>query len=342
MLRIQNNHTKIGRRETVSSRVPSAHPSNSKASDLGAEELAAWHLLCSARGLGPRAAAAIHESRLTPEEVIEEPELFPLKGKRAQQIVTELKSVTDVQKAAAHKFATMQLQRARELDATLISYKDSSYPSPVWNSNNPIPILWVRGNQSILRTQRTVACVGSRRITATYSGLHADFVDVALQEGFTITSGFAIGADSVGHRRALERGGSTICVMPCGVDLVFPPENRELWRSLLDSGRAVFLSEFAFGRRAESLTLRKRNKLIVAAAQGLLVSQTSISGGAMNAFRFGLEQKKPLATFESDGTEQTSGNQKIIESADGRACVLPTTSAPGSYRRWLRGLYYSI
>ena len=338
MFRTGGDQANIGRREASSLIPPSAHPNNGRASDLGADELAAWHLLCSVRGLGPRAAAAVHVSGLTPTELIEEPKLFPLRGKRAQQIVTELKSLTHVEKASAHRFAMTQLQRAKELNTTIISYNDSSYPLSVWNSNNPIPILWVRGNHSILRAKKTVACVGSRRITATYSRLHADFVDVAVQEGFTITSGFAMGADSVGHRRALEKDGFTICVMPCGVDLVFPPENRELWRKLLDSDRAVFLSEFALGRRAESLTLRKRNKLIVATAQGILVSQTSISGGAMNAFRFALEQRKPLATFEPDGTNRTSGNGEIIEGAKGRASVLPTTSVPESYRRWLRGL----
>ena len=91
---------------------------------------------------------------------------------------------------------------------------------------------------------------------------------------------------------------------------MFPPENRKLWRQLVDSGRAVFLSEFAFGRRAGSLTLRKRNKLIVAVSRGVLVGQTGKSGGAMNAFRFGLEQKKPIATFEPDGTVKPLGIRK--------------------------------
>ena len=108
----------------------------------------------------------------------------------------------------------------------------------------------------------------------------------------------------------------------------------------MDSGRAVFLSEFALGRRAESLTLRKRNKLIVAVAQGILVGQTSKSGGAMNAFRFGLEQKKPVATFEPDGTDDTSGNMEIKESPKGNTSALPVTPVAEDYRRWLRELSF--
>ena len=310
-----------------------------RSSWLGTEELAAWHLLMSVRGLGPKAAAAIHTAGLTSTELIDNPDLYPLQGKRAQAIVKALKTLSHSHRESAYTFAKTQIQRARRLDATIISYGDVDYPPLVWRSNNPIPILWTRGNTSILRSKKMVACVGSRKITSYYSRLQETFVDVALQEGFAITSGFAMGADSVGHRRALSGGGTTICVMPCGVDLVFPPENRTLWHELMDSGQAVFVSEFALGRRAESLTLRKRNKLIVAAAQGVLVGQTSKSGGAMNAFRFGVEQKKPVATFEADGSEGTSGNREIIESAKGKVSTLPAAGVPEDCQRWLRGLY---
>lgn len=305
---------------------------------FGVDELASWHLLGSVKGLGPRAAAAVHAAGLTPSQVIAAPDLFPLKGKRAQGIVKALTAVTDAERLSAWTFADSQLQRARELNATVLSYDDIDYPPLVRESNNPIPLLWVRGNKSILRSRKAVACVGSRGITHSYSRLQAAFVDIAVDEGFVITSGFALGADTIGHRRALERGGETICVMPCGVDLVFPPENRSLWLELMDSGRAVFLSEFALGQRAKSLTLRKRNKLIVAAAQGILVGQSHKSGGAMNAFRFGLEQRKPIATFEPDGTELSSGNQEIMGSAKGQTLALPGTPAPEDYRGWLRGL----
>ena len=309
-----------------------------ESSRLGVDELAAWHLLSSVRGVGPRATAAIHASGLKPAQLIENPDLYPLEGKRAKQVVTAIRALTNKERESAGDFAKNQLQRAKKLGADIISYDDVDYPELVRLSNNPIPILWVFGNKSILRSMRTVACVGSRKIRIPYSELQAAFADVAVQEGFVIASGFAMGADSLGHRRALEGGGSTICVMPCGVDRVFPPENRKLWHRLLESDRAVFLSEFALGRRAESLTLRKRNKLIVAAARGVLVGQTSKSGGAMNAFRFGLEQKKPVATFEPDGTDATSGNKEIIDSTKGNTSSFPTTPEIEDYRQWLHEL----
>ena len=162
---------------------------------------------------------------------------------------------------------------------------------------------------------RMVAVVGSRNTRELYAGAVRRFAGMAGHDGVGVVSGFAMGADSMGHRAAVEAGGRTVCVMPCGLDKVFPPENRGLWEDLLVHPNAVFVSEFGFGQRASSLLLRKRNKLIVAFAQGVLVAQSSLKGGAMNAYRFGREQKKPVATFRTDGTEETSGNE-LIEGDD--------------------------
>lgn len=308
------------------------------AARLDANQIAHWHLLCSVPGVGPVAAGAVHSAGLTAAEVIEDPSRFPLKGRRAASIVKSIAALPRRDREVSLAFAENQLVRAADCGVTIIGYDDVDYPPLVRNSNNPIPILWARGNLSILRSSRAIACVGSRRIRRPYSDLQAAFVEAAVEEGFVIVSGFAMGADSIGHRRALQAGGSTICVMPCGADRVFPQENRSLWRQLLDSGRAVFVSEFALGRGADKLTLRKRNKLIVAAAQGVLVAQSSCSGGAMNAFRSGLEQKKPIATFDPDGTDETSGNEEIRMASGRGTSAFPVRLAAQEYRQWLTAL----
>lgn len=305
---------------------------------LDVEELAAWHLLTSVRGFGPKAAKAIHDANLTPEEVVARPNLFPLKGRRAERVVASIGGLTESERGAALTFARKQRAKAQGLDISILSYQSGLYPPLVLRSNNPIPVLWMRGNTKIARSTRVVACVGSRGIRPPYADLQAAFADIAVADGFVITSGFATGADTVGHRRVLENGGETMCVMPCGVDLIFPPENRGLWSDLMVSDRAVFLSEFPLGRRAEGLTLRKRNKLIVATALGVLVGQSSKTGGAMNAFRFALEQRKPIATFEPDGGEDTSGNDEIRDSSTGVTVTLPMVRRTQDYRQWLHEL----
>jgi len=102
------------------------------------------------------------------------------------------------------------------------------------------------------------------------------------------------------------------------------------------------ISELPFGTSASSMNLRKRNKLIVASAQAVLVSQSSQKGGAMNAFRFAVEQHKPVATFEWDQTVSTSGNRMIAEERRVPTRVLTLSEDQESWNRWLAELSSSI
>lgn len=218
---------------------------------------------------------------------------------------------------------------------------DDHYPRNLWRSNNPVPVVYVRGDLSVLDRLDAVACVGSRDINERYGAMQWEFARNAAHNGFVVVSGFAMGADSVAHRAARDAGGATICVMPCGLDRPFPPENRDLWREFKDYPNAVMLSEFSFGTAAASLTLRKRNKTIVGLALGVLIGQSSITGGAMNAYRFAKEQRKPVASFDPDGTEASSGNAAVI--GDERGTRFSSTEADThEWNIWLRGLSSSI
>lgn len=298
--------------------------------------LTALFALESVKGFGPQKFKALHAGGVSPTEVLQDPGCLPLKGKRADDLRAAINELDGASRSEAGTRARQQLERAAELSTRVLTYGDHGYPRNVYESNNPVPVLYARGDLGILGSDRVVACVGSRDIADPYDRLHASFAATAVDEGFAVSSGFALGADSVGHRSAHDHGGSTICVMPSGLDLPFPPENRSLWTEFLEQGRAVFISEFAFGRRADSLTLRKRNKLIVASALGVLVSQSSSSGGAMNAHRFSVEQKKPVATFAPDGTDRTSGNAQIAVDPKAKSTVLGQ-DRPG-WEQWLRAL----
>jgi DNA processing protein len=232
--------------------------------------------------------------------------------------------------------------RAHENQSIIVTYRHPLYPKNVWFSNNPVPIIYVKGEPEVLAERAAVACVGSRNTADKYADRHAAFAAFAARSGYAVVSGFALGADSIGHRSARDVGGRTVCVMPCGLDRPFPPENRDLWKELSNYPGAAMISEFHFGTAASKLTLRKRNKLIVAAALGVLVSESSAKGGAMNAYRFALEQKKPTATFDEDGTERSSGNKAIVEGSPSGRSFPADHDDEGAWQEWLQGLRSSI
>jgi DNA processing protein len=309
------------------------------------DTLAALFLVESIRGFGPAKFRELDEAGVSPSEVLERPELLPTAGRRGEEFRASLGRLSPDDRQLALDRAARQIVRAAENDARLITFDHRLYPPNVRESNNPVPVLYTRGNAEVLTERRAVACVGSRQIRPPYAELQRGFAATAAREGFTVASGFALGADTISHEAAFEAGGRTVAVMPSGLDRPFPPENRPLWERLLAYEGAVFVSEFPFGTAASALTLRKRNKLIVAFASGVLVGQSSAKGGAMNAYRFALEQRKPVVTFAADGDADTSGNKLIADGPDVQQeltrsvpSAFPSRPEAREWTQWLRAL----
>lgn len=306
------------------------------------EGLTNLYVLDSLKGFGPQKFKQVYEAAIDPAHIIENPKLLPIPGKKGEPIRDQLVAQKSALVEECRKRAEKQLKVAAATQASIISYGSPLYPPLGFQSNNPVALLYVRGNTDILKQQRAVACVGSRQLRTPFREAHSAFARTAVTDGFVVVSGFALGADTTGHEACVESGGKTVAVMPSGLDRPFPPENKPLWERLLAGDQAVFVSEFPFGTGAASLNLRKRNKLIVALAKGVLVSQSSASGGAMNAYRFALEQRKPTATFEADETEDTSGNRLMLNESPPATRLRVGPDCEGEYRQWLKLLSSSI
>lgn len=311
-------------------------PEVERAVGVTAPELTALYVLNGIRGFGPQKFKQLYEEGTSPASVIHNPSALTLGGKRGEQLRSLIATHVATLLPECRARAARQIATAHKLGALILTYRSKHYPPNVFASNNPLPILYARGAPAVLETTNVVACVGSRAIRPPYAALQAQFARTACSSGFAVVSGFALGADTIAHKAAHDAGGKTICCMPGGLDRPFPPENRSLWEHFLKYPGAVLVSEFPFGTAASALTLRKRNKLIVAFAHGVLVAQSSAKGGAMNAFRFALEQKKPLATFAADSMPDTSGNALIAATGGPQDVVFAThTTDSEMYQRWL-------
>jgi len=140
------------------------------------------------------------------------------------------------------------------------------------------PALWVRG---ALATDDAlaVAIVGARRATP-YGLATAERIAAELgARGVTIVSGFARGIDTAAHRGALEAGGRTLAVLGCGIDVVYPSENRALVRAI--EARGALLSQFAPGTPALAGHFPARNRTLAGLALGVLVVEAAERSGAL-------------------------------------------------------------
>lgn len=118
------------------------------------------------------------------------------------------------------------------------------------------------------------------------------FASELASSGICIVSGMARGIDSEAHWGALEAGGKTIAFMGSGMDVIYPPENLELYRKIQNSG--AVLSEFPLGRRADRRTFPMRNRLVAGVSLGVLVVESAKSGGSMITAKFAAEQGRTV------------------------------------------------
>ena len=104
--------------------------------------------------------------------------------------------------------------------------------------------------------------------TGTHQATEKKFArQIAFELGICIVSGMARGVDSEAHWGALEAGGSTMAFLGSGIDVVYPPENLELYKKIQVSG--AILSEFPIGRRVDRKTFPMRNRLVAGASLGV-------------------------------------------------------------------------
>ena len=128
--------------------------------------------------------------------------------------------------------------------------------------------------------KKAVAIVGSR--FATTKGLKTayDFAYYLAANGITIVSGLAYGIDTIAHKAALDANGRTIAVLGSGVDVIYPPENKELAQKIIKSGAVV--SNFPNGTKPIGKNFLERNRLIASLSKAVLVVEGKARSGTLS------------------------------------------------------------
>jgi DNA processing protein len=177
-------------------------------------------------------------------------------------------------------------ERMAKSSAFFITPRDTGYPKLLKEINDPPIGLYRKGGYTF--EQPCIAIVGSRRTTLYGQSVAKRFGAELARLGFCIVSGLARGIDTAAHEGALSVGGKTTAVLGCGIDIVYPPENLALYRTIEEQGAIV--SEFSFGRRADRQSFPMRNRVVAGMCEAVVVVETDISGGSMITARFAGEQ----------------------------------------------------
>lgn len=209
----------------------------------------------------------------------------------------------------------------RKNDINVLNISGKFYPKLLREIFYPPPVLFYKGNQ-ILKSDYLLAIVGTRKCSA-YGKDVARYISRQLSKiGITIVSGMASGIDYWAQKAALEEKGSSIGILGCGIDIIYPPENKDLYNQLMDNGS--LLTEFFPGTPPLKSNFPARNRIISGMSMGVVVIEAGIKSGALITGEFALNQNRevfaiPGSIFnsESQGCHKLIKNgAKLVENID--------------------------
>ena len=237
----------------------------------------------------------------------------------------ELKEVEGVGKKIAttikdwreHFDLNKELRRIGELGASFVSFENPEYPVLLSKIADPPIGLYKKGAMS-LEGLRCISIVGTRRPTLYGQRIAKKVASRLARAGFCIVSGLARGVDAAAHEGALEVGGKTVGVLGCGIDIVYPPENEELYNRMIQEG--AILSEFPIGRPADRQTFPMRNRVVAGMCEAVIVIESARKGGSLITARMAGEQGRGVFAFPGRVDQETSaGCHELIR--DGAVLV---------------------
>ena len=215
----------------------------------------------------------------------------------------------------AHKDAEAELAQVRTLRCRLLNWSEPEYPQRLLEIYDPPPLLYVRGDMSLLN-RHSISMVGTRRPTP-YGNQIAERLGHDLAErGLVIVSGMARGIDSLAHQGACRAtNGAMIGVLGTGVDVVYPKENKKLFSEV--EKRGALISEFPLGTHPAPENFPIRNRVVAGMALGVLVIQGAQYSGSLITARLGMEFGREVYGVPGNVTVDVSfaPNQMIKQGA---------------------------
>jgi DNA processing protein len=151
---------------------------------------------------------------------------------------------------------------------------------------DPPLVLYVKGDLTA-KDKNAVAMVGSRMTTHYGIETARKLAYQLAYVGVTVVSGGARGIDTAAHQGALSAKGRTICVLGTGINLIFPPENAELFGRIAANGAVV--TQFPFNRPADKQSFPIRNRIVAGMTLGTVVVEADLHSGALITSNFATE-----------------------------------------------------
>lgn len=176
-----------------------------------------------------------------------------------------------------------ELKRMEEFGCHAVIQSDPEYPASLREIYDPPVVLYVKG-ELLAKDTNSIAMVGSRQTTHYGVETARRLAYQLAYVGTTVISGGARGIDTAAHQGAMSAKGRTLCILGTGINIVFPPENKELFDRI--AGNGALLTQFPFNRRGDRQSFAIRNRIVAGMTLGTVVVEANLTSGALITANF--------------------------------------------------------
>ena len=198
---------------------------------------------------------------------------------------------------------------------------DAEYPEALEEIDVPPAILYYKGDVGLLKTN-CLGVVGTREPSRYGRDYTEKFVEVLAKCSLTIVSGMARGVDSVAHRTALQNDGKTIAVLGCGIDIVYPANNVQLYDDIARDG--LIISEYPIGTPSLAYNFPERNRIISGLSRGILITEAGLKSGSLITAEYAIKQNRELFVIPSAlNSPRGQGSNLLLKTCQGAIVLSP-------------------
>lgn len=229
--------------------------------------------------------------------------LINLKLNHRWIVIPKLEDVKIAREKAESIIVNSQKQNINAIDIL-----SENFPKNLKDIQNAPAMIFYKGNYDSIINKDCVAVIGSRR--ADEKGLNGAYKlgEILSRQNYNVVSGLALGCDSMAHKGCLHTGGTTVAVMPCSLDNIYPKENYNLAEDILNNNGCL-LSEYALGHTIFKNNFIERDRIQSGLSLATIVVQSDVNSGTMHTVEFAIEQNRILACLDRN----YSLNRNIID-----------------------------
>lgn len=209
-----------------------------------------------------------------------------------------------------------ELKKLNDNKIKVIFIEDEEYPEKLKNTANPPLFLFCKGNIELLK-KFSIGVVGTRKATSYGKVACENFTSGLVEEGITTVSGLALGIDTICHKKTLLKNGNTIAVVGSGLDIIYPKENKNVWKEI--EKRGLLISEYPLGTQPQVYHFPMRNRIIAGLSKGILIIESREKGGSLITANIALDEGRDIFAIPGEiFSDFSAGCNNLIKNSQAK------------------------